>query len=232
MLIEKFSKKRIKYIRKVAFIENNSTIIYNAYNINNRVFIRKFCFPDIKKLIKTLTTKIKPFKLFYWRMKKNICRNKIHKNEKKYPKSGFFFLNFFNLYFYNLKRKVKLIWINIGIVTVMNYHARVPEAVSQITFAHEGHSFGSENAPDDTLFSPGAQKSGNFIMYRRATTWTDSNNQSFSDLSRDKMDPILHDLVSSSKFCFKSNCLLLSNLSFCVYLWALFYFKRIMGRFV
>lgn len=116
---------------------------------------------------------------------------------------------------------------------MVNYQARVPEAVSQITFAHEvGHNFGSEHDPDDTLCSPGAQKGGNFIMYRRATTGTDRNNRNFSDCSRDQMGPILHALVSGSKFCFKRNCLFLSNCSFSVYLRVDFYFKSTMGRFV
>lgn len=89
-------------------------------------------------------------------------------------------------------------------MTVVNYQARVPEAVSQITFAHEvGHNFGSEHDPDDSLCSPGPQKGGNYIMYRRATTGTDRNNRNFSECSRDQMGPILHALVASSKFCFK-----------------------------
>lgn len=94
--------------------------------------------------------------------------------------------------------------LNSGIVTVVNYQARVPEAVSQITFAHEvGHNFGSEHDPDDSLCSPGPQKGGNYIMYRRATTGTDRNNRNFSECSRDQMGPILHALVAGSKFCFK-----------------------------
>lgn len=95
--------------------------------------------------------------------------------------------------------------LNSGIVTVVNYQARVPEAVSQITFAHEvGHNFGSEHDPDDSVCSPGANKGGNFIMYRRATTGTDRNNRNFSECSRDQMGPIVHALVSNpNKFCFK-----------------------------
>ena len=95
------------------------------------------------------------------------------------------------------------------------------------------NNFGSEHDPDDTLCSPGTQKGGNFIMYRRATTGTDRNNRNFSDCSRDQMGPILHALVTGYKFCFKRNCLSLSNRSFCVYLRVIwFYFKSTMGRFV
>jgi disintegrin and metalloproteinase domain-containing protein 10 len=95
--------------------------------------------------------------------------------------------------------------LNSGIVTVVNYQARVPEAVSQITFAHEvGHNFGSEHDPDDSICSPGSAKGGNYIMYRRATTGTDKNNRNFSQCSRDQMGPIVHALVENkNKFCFK-----------------------------
>ena len=97
--------------------------------------------------------------------------------------------------------------LNSGIVTVVNYQSRVPEAVSQITFAHEvGHNFGSEHDPDDSNCSPGTNKGGNFIMYRRATTGTDRNNRNFSECSRDQMGPIVHALVKNrAKFCFKRN---------------------------
>ncbi len=95
--------------------------------------------------------------------------------------------------------------LNSGIVTIVNYKSRVPEAVSQITFAHEvGHNFGSEHDPDDSQCSPGANKGGNYIMYRRATTGTDRNNRNFSQCSKDQMGPIIHSLVQNPiKFCFK-----------------------------
>ena len=95
--------------------------------------------------------------------------------------------------------------LNSGIVTVVNYKSRVPEAVSQITFAHEvGHNFGSEHDPDDSNCSPGMNKGGNFIMYRRATTGTDRNNRNFSQCSKDQMGPVIHSLVQNPiKFCFK-----------------------------
>ncbi len=97
--------------------------------------------------------------------------------------------------------------LNSGIVTVVNYKSRVPEAVSQITFAHEvGHNFGSEHDPDDSQCSPGMTKGGNFIMYRRATTGTDRNNRNFSSCSKNQMGPIIHSLVQNPiKFCFKRN---------------------------
>ena len=94
--------------------------------------------------------------------------------------------------------------LNSGIVTVVNYQARVPEAVSQLTFAHEvGHSFGSEHDPDDEECTPGG-KDGNYIMYRRATTGLSKNNRNFSSCSRKKMGPVMHALVQNrNKFCFK-----------------------------
>ena len=103
--------------------------------------------------------------------------------------------------------------LNSGIVTVVNYQSRVPEAVSHITFAHEvGHNFGSEHDPDDGICSPGSSNAkagsggGNFIMYRRATTGTDLNNRNFSQCSKDQMGPVLHSLVENrNKFCFKRN---------------------------
>lgn len=95
--------------------------------------------------------------------------------------------------------------LNSGIVTVVNYKSRVPEAVSQITFAHEvGHNFGSEHDPDDSKCSPGMNNGGNYIMYRRATTGTDRNNRNFSECSTAQMGPIIHSLVQNpNKFCFK-----------------------------
>ena len=95
--------------------------------------------------------------------------------------------------------------LNTGIVTTVNFKTKVPEAVSQITFAHEvGHNFGSEHDPDESECSPGSGRGGNFIMYRRATTGSDRNNYNFSQCSKDQMGPIIHSLVNNvNKFCFK-----------------------------
>jgi disintegrin and metalloproteinase domain-containing protein 10 len=92
--------------------------------------------------------------------------------------------------------------LNSGIITVINYQARVADAVSQITLAHEvGHNFGAEH-DGDGVCSPGEKNGGNFIMYRKATTGTQRNNRNFSQCSKDSMGPVMFGLVNSGKFCF------------------------------
>ncbi len=96
--------------------------------------------------------------------------------------------------------------LNTGIITVVNYQARVPELVSQLTFAHEvGHSFGAEHDPPIGPCAPGSkQHDGNFIMYRSATTGRDKNNKNFSECSRNQMGPLVNALVRNpNRFCFK-----------------------------
>lgn len=94
--------------------------------------------------------------------------------------------------------------LNTGILTVVNYQSRVPELVSQLTFAHEvAHNFGAEHDPTGDDCSPGKNAGGNYIMYRSATTGREKNNKNFSDCSRNQMGPLLHALVKNvPKFCF------------------------------
>lgn len=91
--------------------------------------------------------------------------------------------------------------LNTGIVTINNYNSRVPELVTLLTVAHEvGHSFGSEHDPEGTC-SPGGTN-GNYIMYSRATSGSDPNNQVFSSCSLQQMGSIFSFIVSN-KFCFE-----------------------------
>ena len=94
---------------------------------------------------------------------------------------------------------------NTGIVTVVNYKSRVPEIVSQLTFAHEvGHSFGADHDPMDKECVPGNEKGGNFIMHRRANTGKFRNNKIFSKCSLKQMGIVLHSKIKSkNKSCFK-----------------------------
>ncbi|CAF0878218.1 unnamed protein product [Brachionus calyciflorus] len=99
---------------------------------------------------------------------------------------------------------------NTGIVTMVNFGARVPEVVNQITFAHEvGHSLGSEHDPTNSNCSPGGTD-GNFIMYSRATTGNQKNNVIFSSCSISQMNAVMAALLPSSK-----NCLKVPNESIC-----------------
>lgn len=69
--------------------------------------------------------------------------------------------------------------LNTGIITFVNYNARVPPKVSQLTLAHEiGHNFGS---PHDypAECRPGGGR-GNFIMFASATSGDRDNNNKFS----------------------------------------------------
>ena len=100
---------------------------------------------------------------------------------------------------------------NTGIVTVINYKSRVPELVSQLTFAHEvGHSFGADHDPIDCL--PGNENGGNFLMYRRANTGKFQNNKFFSRCSVKQMSRVLFNRINSpKKFCFKGKIKLMNT---------------------
>jgi hypothetical protein len=93
--------------------------------------------------------------------------------------------------------------LNSGIVTLVNYNTRVPELVSYLVFAHEiGHSFGAQH--DTGACVPGNSGGGNFLMYSRATTGSQLNNNRFSSCSQSQMGLIVNSLARSPKFCLKA----------------------------
>lgn len=89
--------------------------------------------------------------------------------------------------------------LNTGIVTINNYQSRVPELVTRLTTAHEvGHSFGSDHDPSGVC-SPGGS-AGNYIMYSRATTGQDANNNQFSSCSLMQIGSVFG-YAMTNKFC-------------------------------
>ena len=100
--------------------------------------------------------------------------------------------------------------LNTGIITFVNYNARVPPKVSQLTLAHEiGHNFGS---PHDypAECRPGGSR-GNFIMFASATSGDRDNNNKFSPCSVKNISAVL-DAVADNK---KYNCFQESDGAFC-----------------
>lgn len=95
-------------------------------------------------------------------------------------------------------------------VTVVNFNARVPDRVQQITFAHEmGHNFGStHDTTSDSTCAPGGSN-GNYIMYSRATSGKLANNDEFSSCSQKLIGTVLDYVVQGSKNCLKSKNLML-----------------------
>jgi len=92
--------------------------------------------------------------------------------------------------------------LNTGIVTNLNYGSTMSQKVTQITFAHEvGHNFGSQHDPAGAC-SPGQSGGGNFIMYAKATSGSDTNNFKFSQCSKNYIWPVLQ---ARSPTCFNKN---------------------------
>eukprot|EP00090_Calanus_glacialis_P005009 TRINITY_DN13825_c0_g1_i1.p1 TRINITY_DN13825_c0_g1~~TRINITY_DN13825_c0_g1_i1.p1 ORF type:complete len:904 (+),score=186.49 TRINITY_DN13825_c0_g1_i1:90-2801(+) len=100
--------------------------------------------------------------------------------------------------------------LNTGIITFVNYNARVPPKVSQLTLAHEiGHNFGSpHDYPPECR--PGGG-SGNYIMFASATSGDRDNNNKFSPCSVQNISAVLDAVVDERKH----NCFKESNGAFC-----------------
>lgn len=93
--------------------------------------------------------------------------------------------------------------LNTGVVSFINYGQDVPTTVSRITFAHEmGHNFGSSHDMS-TACAPGGSQ-GNYIMYFRATSGSDPNNERFSPCSRDIMGSVIAVKGQGTTGCFES----------------------------
>uniref|UniRef100_H2Y604 ADAM10 endopeptidase n=1 Tax=Ciona savignyi TaxID=51511 RepID=H2Y604_CIOSA len=87
--------------------------------------------------------------------------------------------------------------LNTGIVTFKNYGTVMPALVTHITFAHElGHNFGSPHdggvdcTPGESS-SISVRQQGNYIMYARATSGKEPNNDIFSSCSIRNMSKVL-----------------------------------------
>uniref|UniRef100_A0A5S6Q728 ADAM10 endopeptidase n=1 Tax=Trichuris muris TaxID=70415 RepID=A0A5S6Q728_TRIMR len=109
--------------------------------------------------------------------------------------------------------------LNTGIITLVNYHNRVPPKVSQLTLAHEiGHNFGS---PHDypSHCQPGLPD-GNYIMFASATSGDKVNNGKFSICSVNNISLVLREVLRQNPDApytsgAKRNCFQRRKTSFC-----------------
>ncbi|CAF3951732.1 unnamed protein product [Rotaria sordida] len=93
--------------------------------------------------------------------------------------------------------------LNTGMITVINHNTRTSALMTELTFSHEvGHNLGAEH--DDEKCG-GDAKYGYYIMYRRATTGLEENNNKFSNCSMSKMGPFM--ISIKNQFLGKINCL-------------------------
>lgn len=102
---------------------------------------------------------------------------------------------------YEGKRIIKT--LNTGIITVINHHTRTSALMTELTFAHEvGHSLGAEH---DEERCDGDARYGHYIMYRRATTGLEDNNNKFSNCSLETMGSVV--IAVKNQLSGKTNCL-------------------------
>lgn len=108
--------------------------------------------------------------------------------------------------------------LNTGIVTLLNYNARVPTKVSTLTFAHEvGHNFGSPHDKGGDCVPTGQSSStsdgGNYIMYASATSGDQANNNQFSSCSITNITLVLDAVLKEANG--KKNCFEEPEEAFC-----------------
>ncbi|XP_064387720.1 disintegrin and metalloproteinase domain-containing protein 10-like isoform X3 [Halichondria panicea] len=86
--------------------------------------------------------------------------------------------------------------LNTGIVTILNYNARIPSPISALTFAHQaGHNFGSTHDPRADPPDAG----GLYIMDAFSSDGSQPNNNLFSPRSRAEMLAVIRDRGQSSR---------------------------------
>ncbi|CAF1195014.1 unnamed protein product [Adineta steineri] len=93
--------------------------------------------------------------------------------------------------------------LNTGMITIINHNTRISALMAELTFAHEiGHSLGAEHDDDkcgeDAIY-------GHYLMYRRATTGLEENNNKFSNCSMEQMGPVV--ISIKNQLLGKINCL-------------------------
>eukprot|EP00105_Crassostrea_gigas_P005864 XP_011419607.1 PREDICTED: disintegrin and metalloproteinase domain-containing protein 10-like [Crassostrea gigas] len=113
----------------------------------------------------------------------------------------------------------KPIWksLNTGIVSIVHYNKRVPQRVSELTYAHEvGHSFGSPHDNDCDSYYFGTSnpnpEEGYYLMYG-LLQGNLPNNAKFSNCSSEKIAFLIDEVVNERNG--KVNCLTDSKEAFC-----------------
>lgn len=119
--------------------------------------------------------------------------------------------------------KDKHIWksLNTGVVSIVNYNKRIPQRVSEITFAHEvGHSLGSPHDNRGECYHFGTShpisevyEEGNYLMFESPTQGNLPNNDKFSNCSLEKIANFIDDVVNQRNG--KVNCFTESGEAFC-----------------
>ncbi|XP_054926180.1 disintegrin and metalloproteinase domain-containing protein 10-like [Dermacentor andersoni] len=102
--------------------------------------------------------------------------------------------------------------LNTGIITFQNHNGRVPQRVTEITFAHElGHNFGSpHDFPAECV--PGGTD-GNYVMFANAQTGSAPNNRKFSPCSVANISIVLDEMFTGEGT--RPNCFQEPTAPFC-----------------